>query len=322
MKKILITGCLGFIGFHVTERLKKKKSFQVYGIDNINNYYNKSHKLKRFEVLKKGSKTFKFTKLDITDHSKLNKYFRKNKFDYVIHLAAQAGVRYSIENPQTYLKNNIIGFFNVLNLSKELNVKHLLFASTSSVYGNSTNFPLKEKEDTSLPLSFYAATKKSNEVMAHSYSNIFKLPCTALRFFTVYGPYGRPDMALYKFVNAISKSEEMDVFNYGNHIRDFTYISDVVDAIEKLILKSPKKEIPYDVFNVGGGNPQTLKKYISTIEKKVKKRSKIRYLRLQLGDIIKTHADISRLKRRIGYKPKVKILQGISNFVDWYNERK
>ena len=158
--------------------------------------------------------------------------------------------------------------------------------------------------------------------MAHSYSNIFKLPCTALRFFTVYGPYGRPDMALYKFVNAISKSEEMDVFNYGNHIRDFTYISDVVDAIEKLILKSPKKEIPYDVFNVGGGKPQTLKKYISTIEKKVKKRSKIRYLRLQLGDIIKTHADISRLKRRIGYKPKVKILQGISNFVDWYNERK
>lgn len=322
MKKILVTGCLGFIGFHVTERLKKKKSFQVYGLDNINNYYDKSHKLKRFEVLKKGSKAFKFVKLDITDYSKLNKYFRKNNFDYVIHLAAQAGVRYSIENPQTYLKNNIIGFFNVLNLSKELNVKHLLFASTSSVYGNSTNFPLKEKEDTSLPLSFYAATKKSNEVMAHSYSNIFKLPCTALRFFTVYGPYGRPDMALYKFVKAISKSEEMNVFNYGKHTRDFTYISDVVDAIEKLILKSPKKEIPYDVFNIGGGNPQTLKKYISTIEKKVKKRSKIKYLRLQLGDIIKTHADISRIKRRIGYKPKVNILQGISNFVDWYNERK
>ncbi len=322
MKKILVTGCLGFIGFHLTQKLNTKNNLKVYGIDNINNYYDKRHKVERYKVLRKGSDSFNFTKLDITNYNKLKNYFNKNKFDVVIHLAAQAGVRYSIENPKTYLENNINGFFYVLDLSRNTNVKHLLFASTSSVYGNSNNFPLKETEDTSSPLSFYAATKKSNEVMAHSYSNIYKLPCTALRFFTVYGPYGRPDMALYKFVDSISKSKQIEVFNHGKHIRDFTYVTDVVAAIEKLIFKSPKKEIPYEVFNIGGGNPQTLKKYISTIEKKIKKKSKAKFLSLQLGDIIKTHADISKIKNKTGYKPKVKILEGISSFVDWYNDRK
>ena len=226
--KILVTGCAGFIGYHLCLKLLEKNKHKVYGLDNISNYYDVKLKNSRLKNLKEHPNKFYFHKIDIANFNKLKNNFKKNNYDYVIHLAAQAGVRASIQKPSQYVRSNLTGFFNILEISKIFKIKHLVFASTSSVYGSTKKFPLSEDNNTDKPLSFYAATKKSNELMAYSYSNIHKLPCTGLRLFTVYGPYGRPDMSLFKFTKAIFNSNKIDLFNRGDHVRDFTYIDDVV----------------------------------------------------------------------------------------------
>ena len=317
--KILITGCAGFIGFHLTKLLIENINVEVFGIDNMNAYYDVDLKKTRLKILKK-NKNFKFEKIDITNENKLLSSFNRNSYTHVIHLAAQAGVRYSIENPETYVQNNLVGFFNVLNLSNKFKIKHFLFASTSSVYGSSKKFPLNEDLKTDSPLSFYAATKKSNELMAYSYSNIYKLPCTALRFFTVYGPYGRPDMALFLFTEAILNNKKINLNNSGKHIRDFTYIDDVTNAVQKMIKKPSKKNIPYEVYNVAGANPKNLKYFLSIIEKNLKKKSKIFNRPLQKGDVYKTYGDNRKLKKRTNFSTKFTIEVGIKKFLEWYRD--
>lgn len=314
---ILITGCAGFIGFHLSSELVSK--YKIIGIDNLNNYYDPELKKNRLKILK-NKRNFSFYKIDLLNYKKINQIIKKNKIKYIIHLAAQAGVRHSINNPGAYFKSNIEGFFNILELSKVNKIKHLVFASTSSVYGDNKNFPLKENSNTDTPLSFYAASKKSNEVMAYSYSNIYKLPCTAVRFFTVYGPFGRPDMSLFKFTNKIIKNQYISLYNRGNHERDFTYIDDIVDGIAAVVNKIPKNKIPYKVYNIGNGKPRKLIDYLNIIEKFLNKKSKVKKLPLQAGDIVKTHADVNLLKKDVGYKPKTTIEEGIKKFLDWYVE--
>ena len=317
-KNILITGCSGFIGFHLCIKLSRNSNYRIFGIDNMNNYYDVNLKNERLKILKKQIKNFKFFRIDIEDDKKIKNNFKKYKYEYVIHLAAQAGVRYSIEKPRSYLKSNIEGFFNILENSQQIKVDHLVYASTSSVYGSNDSFPLNESIDTSSPQSFYAATKKANEVMAHSYSSIHKLPTTGLRFFTVYGPYGRPDMALFKFTKALFDNSKVHLYNKGNHVRDFTYIDDIVEGISKIIKKPKKNKIPYQIFNLGNGNPKKLTYFLSIIEKVIQKKSTKVFKKFQLGDVLKTHADISNLKRKIGFKPKYNIELGIKKFVEWY----
>ena len=315
---ILITGAAGFIGYHLSKKILNKNT-EVIGIDNINNYYDINLKKNRIKELKKNKK-FQFYKIDICEYKKLNDIVKKNKIKYIIHLAAQAGVRYSIKDPRTYFKSNLEGFFNVLEISRHNNIKHLIYASTSSVYGDSKKFPLSETNRTDKPLSFYAATKKSNEVMAHSYSYIYKLPCTGVRFFTVYGPFGRPDMALFKFTKNILNNQPIELYNKGNHFRDFTYIDDIVDGIYSLIKKQSKKSIPYEIFNIGNGTPKKLLDYLKHIEKNLNKISKTKKLPLQVGDVVKTHSNINKLKKYTGYKPKTNIKNGISRFIEWYKD--
>ena len=315
---ILITGSAGFIGYHLTEKLLKK-NINVIGIDNINNYYDTKLKKNRINELKKNKK-FKFYKIDLCEYKKLDFVIKKNKIKFIIHLAAQAGVRYSIKNPKIYFKSNLEGFFNILEVSRHNKIKHLVFASTSSVYGDTKKFPLNENNRTDHPLSFYAATKKSNEIMAHSYSYIYKLPCTGVRFFTVYGPFGRPDMALFKFTKNIINNQSIELFNNGNHLRDFTYVDDIVDGIYSLIKRHSKKNIPYEIFNIGNGNPKKLKDYLKFIEKKLNSKAKVKKLPLQIGDIFKTHSDIKKLKKYTNYKPKTNIEVGISKFIEWYKD--
>jgi len=314
---ILVTGSAGFIGFHLSLKILKKLNFNVIGIDNINNYYDIKLKKKRLAILNEKS-SYKFYKINIVKKEKLEKLFKKYKFKYVINLAAQAGVLYSVKNPETYHMNNIDGFFNILSISRKYKVKHLIFASTSSVYGPASDFPLKESTNTDKPLSFYAATKKCNEVMAHSFSNIYNLPCTGLRFFTVYGPMGRPDMALFKFTKAILNKEKIYLNNYGNHVRDFTYIDDVTDGILKLIKKPPKTKIPFDIFNIGNSNPKKLKHFLQEIENCLGAKAKIKYRSLQLGDIYKTHASTKKLRKKVGYQASTDTKKGIKKFIDWY----
>jgi len=315
---ILVTGCAGFIGFHTVKFFLDKSKMQIIGIDNLNNYYDVKLKKERLKNLKK--KNFIFINGDIKDKKKLEKIFKSNNIKYVIHLAAQAGVRYSINNPQTYFDNNILGFFNIIDLSKKYKIKHFIYASSSSVYGDSINFPLDETENTDRPLSFYAASKKCNEVMAYSYSNIYGLRSTGLRFFTVYGPMGRPDMSLYKFTDSIFRSKKIQLYNYGNHIRDFTYIDDITVAIFKLINRPPKQKVPHSIYNVGSDNPKSLKYYLKIIEKNCNKDAKVGYLGLQKGDVHKTHAGIDQLRSYIDYHPKTKIENGIKYFVKWYKK--
>lgn len=314
--KILITGAAGFIGYFISKKLLSSNK-TIIGIDNLNEYYDVKIKQDRIKNLKNYN-NFQFIKIDLGDFKKLDNLFKKYEIKYVIHLAAQAGVRYSIKNPNIYFKNNIEGFFNILELSRKYKIKHLIFASTSSVYGNSKEFPLKESENTDKPLSFYAATKKSNEIMAHSYSNIYKIPSTAVRFFTVYGPFGRPDMALFKFTNKILNNKEINLFNNGKHIRDFTYIDDIISGLLKLINKPSKKTIPYQVYNIGNGNPQKLIKYLRAIEKNLNKKAKIKNLPLQKGDVIKTHADIKLINKKVNYNSNTEIDEGIKIFIEWY----
>tara|TARA_Y100001970_G_C14155471_1_gene815281 strand:- start:542 stop:1504 length:963 start_codon:yes stop_codon:yes gene_type:complete len=316
--KILITGVAGFIGYHLSSNLLSQ-GHKIYGIDNLNNYYDLKLKKDRIKELKK-EKNFFFKKVDLSNKKKINLIIKLNKIKYIVHLAAQAGVRYSIDNPESYFKSNLEGFFNILEISKKNKVNHLLFASTSSVYGNNSKFPLNEKTNTDKPLSFYAATKKSNEVMAYSYSNIYKLPTTALRFFTVYGPFGRPDMSLFKFTKAILNNKKLNLFNSGNHDRDFTYIDDVVKGISFIIDKPSKKSVPYNCFNIGKGKPEKLKLFLQLIEKNLNKKAKINHLPLQVGDVKKTHSSIAALNKYSKYKPQTNIKKGIKLFIDWYKK--
>jgi len=340
---ILVTGSAGFIGFHLCKKLIEKK-LEVIGFDNMNHYYDvnlKSDRVKELKTLanKKGLK-FKFIKGDLTNNDDLDRVFdSKNKSESlstkvssIVNLAAQAGVRYSIQNPSAYIQSNIVGFSNLIEKARNNNVRHFIYASSSSVYGGNKRIPFKESDNVDHPISLYAATKKSNELIAHTYSHLFGLPTTGLRFFTVYGPWGRPDMALYKFTDLIMKNKPIKVFNYGNMIRDFTYIDDVIESVYRLISKLPVKEdytekkiydssnswAPYRVFNIGNSKPTDLNYYIKAIEKNLKKKANIILEEMQPGDVEKTYADTNNLEKWVNFKPSTSIDEGIKNFVNWY----
>ena len=330
MSKILVTGSAGFIGFHLSIKLLNMGK-EVVGIDNINNYYDPKLKNSRLKILKK-YKSFNFYKIDIQNENKLKKVFIKNKIKYVINLAAQAGVRYSLINPKSYINTNIIGFYNILNLSRIYKVKHFVSASTSSVYGALKNLPFKESYSTDHPIQLYAATKKSNEIIAHSYSHIYNIPTTGLRFFTVYGPWGRPDMALFKFTKNILLKKKIEVFNFGKHTRDFTYVEDIVQGIIKSIYNIPKSNknfnfkkpllsyssAPFTIYNIGNGKSVKLMKYIREIENYLKIKSKKKFLKLQKGDIQDTHSDLTKIKKKLNYKSTTSVKEGVKKFLDWY----
>ncbi len=329
--KILITGSSGFIGFHLTKLLLTKK-YKVHGYDSMNNYYDTKLKKARLNILKK-FKNFSFTKANIEDEKKLNNVFRKFKPHIVIHLAAQAGVRYSIKKPRVYLKSNITGTFNIIEASHKLKVKHLIMASSSSVYGSNKKIPFREIDKTETQLSIYASTKKSNESMAHSYSNIWKIPITMLRFFTVYGPWGRPDMALFKFTKGIMKNKKIDIYNKGKMYRDFTYIDDVINGIKLLINKIPNNKqlkkykndslspvAPFRILNIGNTKKVFLLDFIKQIEKELGKKGIKNYMPLQKGDVKQTLSDTNLLRKITGYNPKTEYKSGIKKFINWYKD--
>ncbi len=318
--KYIITGTAGFIGYHLAEELLRNKKNKVIGIDNLNNYYSVKVKNSRNSMLKK-YKNYYFFKSDITHLKKIEKIFKKISPDIVINLAAQAGVRYSIENPYSYINSNLLGFFNILYLSNKYKVKHFYYASSSSVYGNQKKLPIKINSSTDHPLSLYAATKKSNEIIAESYTNIFKLKCSGFRFFTNYGNYGRPDMSIYKFCELMSKNKPIEVFNKGNHNRDFTHISDSVKLL-KIIIKKRLNEKGHKVFNIASGKKVALMKIIKLIEKEMGFPAKINFKSMQKGDVKETHASILETKKYTKYKPSKKIQDGIKEFVAWYKKFK
>ncbi len=375
MKKILITGTAGFIGFHLVNRLTEE-NYDIYGLDNINDYYDVSLKYVRLEETgidttiinpdKSGRKergikkseehrnkeqgsipisreaksaeskdkissfvqsskfeNYKFIRLDLCDKEGLAELFREQKFDFVIHLAAQAGVRYSLENPQAYIDSNITGFFNLLEACREYTPKHLIFASSSSVYGNNDKVPFSENDNTDHPVSLYAATKKSNEIMAHAYSSLYQIPITGLRFFTVYGPWGRPDMAYYSFAKNILEGKPIKVFAEGKLKRDFTYISDITESLFRIIDIIPsagKSGVMFKIYNLGNDNPVEVNEFISLLEKYLGKEAIKEYLPMQKGDVIQTHAEISALSKVVKYKPIVNIDSGLSRFCDWFSD--
>jgi UDP-glucuronate 4-epimerase len=328
--RILVTGAAGFIGYHLCQLLVEN-GIEVVGIDNINDYYDVSLKYSRLlklgitkeeienEILVSSqhkTKSFKFIKLDIQNKTSIERIFKEFKFDAVCNLAAQAGVRYSIENPMAYIESNIIGFMNVLECCREFNINKLVYASSSSVYGNNTKIPFSTSDNVDNPISIYAATKKSNELMAHTYSHLFNIETIGLRFFTVYGPWGRPDMAFFLFTDAILNNRKIKVFNNGNLSRDFTYIDDIVAGIfETLINKAPKK---YNIYNIGNSKPIKLLDFIDSLESNLEIKADKDFMDMQPGDVEKTWADISELQRDFNYNPKTDINTGISNFVDWY----
>jgi len=329
---ILITGSAGFIGFHAALKyLKINSKRKIIGIDNINNYYDTKLKRKRLKILKK-YKNFKFYKINLVNYKGLEKIFRNNKIKLVINLAAQAGVRHSIKFPRDYVNSNLIGFFNIIDLSKKYKIDKFMFASTSSVYGDNNNYPLKEKYSVNHPIQFYAATKKANEVIAHSYSSLYDLQCIGLRFFTVYGPWGRPDMVLFKFVKNILNNKPIELFNFGNHYRDFTYIDDVVDIIFKLSKIKIKKEKQqnfedssnsksrFKIFNVSSGKKIYLKKFLEIIEKNLDKKAIVKFLPLQRGDVVQTMSSKKKIKEFINLKPSISVQTGIKKFIFWFKQ--
>jgi len=318
MQKILVTGAAGFIGFHLS-RLLTFKGFEVVGIDTLNGYYDTKLKLDRLEILRTNS-NFSFRTVSICDKDELDDLFKANKFDIVINLAAQAGVRYSVDKPYKYIDSNLIGFINVLEACRNNPVEHLIFASSSSVYGN-VDIPFSESQITDQPLSLYAATKKANELMAHSYAYLYNIPTTGLRFFTVYGPYGRPDMAYFSFTRRIIENEPIKVYNNGDLMRDFTYVDDIVEAISRLIdHKHFEQEIPFRIFNIGNNSPVKLLDFISVLENAIGKKAVKEFLPMQDGDVYATYADITNLQQAIGFKPSTPIEEGIGKFVRWYRE--
>lgn len=329
--KILVTGVAGFIGMHVAKFLLQRGD-TVVGLDNINDYYDPSIKEDRLKLLEQIDADFAFHRMDLGDADSINELFAHEKFDKVINLAAQAGVRYSIENPKAYIDSNIVGFLNILEACRHNQIKHLVYASSSSVYGASEAMPFSVEGSVDHPLSLYAASKKSNELMAHSYSALYNLPTTGLRFFTVYGPWGRPDMALFKFTKAILENKPMQLFNHGKHRRDFTYIDDIVNGIvltldniatvdEKWDGQNPNpgtSKYPWRVYNIGNSNPVELIDYVKAIETQLNKQAIIEYLPLQPGDVPNTSSDISALNKDTGYKPTTDVEEGIAKFVNWY----
>lgn len=312
MERICITGACGFIGFHLSKALCKK-GYTICGIDNLSDYYDPQLKLDRLNELKKLD-NFKFFECDITDSIELEPLFIQYNFSIVYHLAAQAGVRYSITHPKAYLENNLIGFYNLIECIRKYPVKHFLFASSSSVYGNHEG-ESKESDHTDHPVSFYAATKKSTEVMAYSYAHLYHIKMTALRFFTVYGPWGRPDMAYYSFSERIMNSEPIPVFSQGELLRDFTYIDDVVSECVNLMDKIPSS---FEVYNIGNNHPETVHNLISYLEEYLGRPATISYLPMQEGDVKMTYANIDKLHALTGYQPKIGLSEGIKRFVSWY----
>ena len=328
----LITGAAGFIGFHLSKRLLVQGE-SVVGIDNLNDYYDVNLKKTRLRKLEVNS-GFTFHKLDLVDREGVENLFSENRFDYVVNLAAQAGVRYSLINPHAYIDCNIVGFLNILEGCRHNDVKHLVFASSSSVYGANTKMPFSVHHNVDHPVSLYAATKKSNELMAHTYSSLYNLPCTGLRFFTVYGPLGRPDMALFLFTKAILENRAIDVFNHGRMKRDFTYIDYIVEGVVRLIDKvtepnpgwsgddpdSATSYAPYRLYNIGNNNPVELMKFIEVLEDCLGKKAKKNLLPMQPGDVPATYADVDDLIKDVGFKPTTAIEEGIKKFVEWYRE--
>jgi UDP-glucuronate 4-epimerase len=328
--KILVTGAAGFIGFHVAQILLARGD-EVVGLDNLNDYYDVTLKEARLDRLKKSS-NFRFVKLDLADRQKMADLFKREKFKRVINLAAQAGVRYSIQNPLAYIDSNVVGFANVLEGCRHNGIEHLVYASTSSVYGANTKMPFSVHHNVDHPLSFYAATKKANELMAHTYAHLYNLPVTGLRFFTVYGPWGRPDMALFLFTRNIMAGKPIDVFNYGNHRRDFTYIDDIAQGVVHSMdrVATPNAEwnsddpdsatskAPYRLYNIGNNSPVELMRYIELIEETLGKKAIKNLLPLQQGDVPDTSADIDDLVREVGYRPATPVEVGVKKFVEWY----
>ncbi|MEJ5138041.1 MULTISPECIES: NAD-dependent epimerase [Acinetobacter] len=335
--KVLVTGAAGFIGFNVAKKLLERGD-DVVGFDNMNDYYDPTLKQARLAVLKdtaaQTQQTFTFIHANLADKAIVDQCFQDHQFDRVIHLAAQAGVRYSLENPLSYVESNLIGFTNIIEACRYAKTPHLTYASTSSVYGANTTMPFSEKHGVNHPVQFYAATKRANELMAHSYSHLFNLPTTGLRFFTVYGPWGRPDMALFKFTKNIIEDQPIPVFNHGNHTRDFTFISDIVEGVirssDQIAQPDPNwdsknpdpstSHAPFRIFNIGNNNPVKLIEYIHAIEKALGKEAILELLPLQPGDVPDTFADSSALEQMVGYKPSVSVDDGVKQFVDWYRD--
>jgi UDP-glucuronate 4-epimerase len=330
--KILVTGSAGFIGFHVVNKLIEK-GIEVIGIDNINNYYDVNLKFNRLkeaginvdEITNEGNlvqsvsySNYHFAKIDLVDLSKLEMLFKKEQFTHVINLAAQAGVRYSLENPHAYIQSNVVGFVNVLECCRHNTIEHLVYASSSSVYGANSKIPFSEEDRVDHPVSLYAATKKSNELMAYSYSHLYNLPTTALRFFTVYGPWGRPDMAPMLFADAIMKGEPIKVFNNGDMKRDFTYIDDIVAGVIGVMHTIPNTQPKADVFNIGNSKPVDLMEFISCLENSLQKEALKEYLPMQDGDVKRTYADTKHLNQKTNYEPKTDLSKGVTNFVQWF----
>ena len=318
-KIILVTGAAGFIGYHLSLRLLRQ-GMRVVGADNVNDYYDPALKRARLKELEPYS-NFSFLEGDLADEGFTHHLFAEVKPDVVVHLAAQAGVRYSIENPRAYIESNVIGFFNVLEQVRHHPVEHFLYASSSSVYGNREETPFSVEDRVDKPVSLYAATKKSNELFAYTYSHLYDIPATGLRFFTVYGPFGRPDMAYYKFTKAILENKTIDVYNGGDMLRDFTYIDDVTSCIEKMLFCPPKPDetgAPNAVYNIGNHNPVKLIDFIRAIEDALGKRAQINYLPMQAGDVEKTYANIEETQRDFGFDPSTQIEEGLKQFANWY----
>lgn len=328
--QVLITGAAGFIGSQVAHRLLERGD-AVFGIDNLNDYYDVSLKEARMARLK-AHPGFAFSRLDIVDRQAMAKLFATRRFDAVMHLAAQAGVRYSIRNPHAYVDANVVGFVNILEGCRHSSVAHLVFASSSSVYGANTRLPFSEHDNVDHPVSLYAATKKANELMAHSYAHLYGLPCTGLRFFTVYGPWGRPDMALFKFTEGILAGKPIPVFNRGEMIRDFTYVDDIVEGIVRVIDRPAAPDprwsgdspdpatsyAPYRIFNIGNNRPVKLMRYIEVLQQCLGKKAVLDLLPLQPGDVPATTADVSALGAAVGFQPKTAVEEGVARFVEWY----
>ena len=316
-KTLLVTGCAGFIAFDFIKKIKDY-NYNIIGIDNLDNYYDPNLKRQRLLILKK-IKNFFYYKLDINDYNKVRNFFQKNKIDHVVHLAAQPGVGYSLINPKKYIKTNIVGFFNMIHLSKIYKVKHFIYASSSSVYGLNKKFPLKESDNTEFPVSLYGATKKSNELIAHVYSHIYKMKTTGLRFFTAYGPWGRPDMSYFKFVKSILNNKIINIYNYGKYYRDFTYVENISNFIINLLKKSKfKKEKLYQIYNVGGGNSIKLINYIKAIENILKIKAKKNFLPMQKGDVLKTLASQEKSKKIFNFSKNNHLSTGLKKYISWF----
>ncbi len=330
--KILVTGAAGFIGMHVSQLLLARGD-QVVGLDNLNDYYDPRLKHDRLARLQPHA-GFRFEKLDVADRDGMEKLFRAERFDRVVHLAAQAGVRYSLVNPQAYIDSNVVGFTNILEGCRHHGVQHLVYASSSSVYGGNTAMPFSEHHNIDHPVSLYAATKKANELMAHTYSHLFGLPTTGLRFFTVYGPWGRPDMALFLFTKAMLAGEPIKVFNHGKMVRDFTYVDDIAEGVVRTLDRTAtadpafdaaapdpaRSNVPYRVFNIGNNAPVTLMEFIEAIEAAVGRPALKEFLPLQDGDVPATYADVSELEAWTGFRPRMPVPEGIRRFVAWYRD--